>query len=180
VDDLALSAYLDGRLPAAEREHIEAHLAECYDCRHAVVDSGRLLRASRQRRGVLAVGALAAAGIIALAFVPVMRGPTTETGSMRDGSATPTLVAYGPTGETPASGPLRFSWAPVAGATIYRLTLAAAGGTPVWNASATDTSVALPDSIRLTRGARYLWNVDALLGTGDTRSTGFREFMLSP
>ena len=182
MNELELSTYLDDRVDAVERERMEAHMAECADCRGRMVASRRLIRATmRPRRNVIAAGALIAAGVAALMVIPIARHRVTDdTPSIRDAGNTPTLVAYGPIGETTASTPLRFSWAPAPDATIYRFTLAAAGGTTIWKASLADTTLALPDSVKLREGAGYVWVVDALLGTGVTRSTGLREFQLSP
>jgi anti-sigma factor RsiW len=182
MNDLELSAYLDGRVPAAERERMEAHMAECAECRRQVVASRRLIRAAkRPGRNVIVVGMLVAASVAVLMVTPIVRDREPDgTTPLRDAGGTPVMVAYGPIGETAAAKLLRFSWAPAADATIYRFTLAAAGGTPIWNASVNDTTVALPDSVKLRSGTAYVWVVDALLGTGVTRSTGLREFQLSP
>jgi anti-sigma factor RsiW len=182
MNALKLSAYLDGRVPAAERERMEAHMAECAECRHQLVANRRLIRAvKRPGRKAMAVGMLIAASVAVLMVTPIVRERDTDgTTALRNAGGTPVMVAYGPIGETAAGKLLRFSWAPAADATIYRFTLAAAGGTPIWNASVNDTTVALPDSVKLRGGTAYVWVVDALLGTGVTRSTGLREFQLSP
>lgn len=182
MNDLDLSAYIDDRLPAAQRDLVEAHLAECAACRENMLSSRRLIRASRRpRRNLIAVGALIAAGVVTFMILPALPdGASRGASTMRDAGDTPALVAYGPSGETPPAKPLRASWAPAPGATLYRFTLATADGAPIWNASVTDTSLAIPDSVTLRNDTRYVWMVDALLGTGATRSTGLREFQLSP
>jgi len=42
-DEMALAAYLDGSAPADEAERVEAHLAGCDACRHAVAELRSLL-----------------------------------------------------------------------------------------------------------------------------------------
>ena len=66
------------------------------------------------------------------------------------------------------------------GAVTYRLTVTRGDGAAVWSYSGVDTVAALPDSIVLRPGQRYLWVADALLSDGTTRSTGLREFGRAP
>src|SRR6059036_2955066 len=43
VDEGTLHAYLDGELPSADRETVEAHLAQCDTCRAALTEARALV-----------------------------------------------------------------------------------------------------------------------------------------
>jgi hypothetical protein len=62
-------------------------------------------------------------------------------------------------GEVAAAPLLR--WAAVDGADRYRVTLFDAGGGVLYESELGDTLTALPDSVELTPGRRYLWKVEA-------------------
>jgi anti-sigma factor RsiW len=183
VNDLEIAAYIDRGLSPADRERVEAHFAECDECRSAIVEgSAHVARQRRRRTLTLAVLTSAAAASVLFLVIPTgRRSPGDATvrgaaGPAAGGSAA--VIAYGPIGQV-GSGPLRFTWGATPSALSYRLTLSSVVG-PMFSASTGDTSFALPDSVRLQTGARYLWSVDALLANGDTRTTGIREFILGP
>src|SRR5713226_1960435 len=44
VDDGLLHAYLDGELPASEAERLQAHIAECAECRARLEEERALIR----------------------------------------------------------------------------------------------------------------------------------------
>ena len=183
LSDAEAAEYLDRRLPLAQRDRVEGHLASCPDCRAQLLHARQILADTRQSRRPMVIGgaiAVAAAMVLFLirpaahqperfAPAPVMRGQM-ETGR---------LIAYGPTGETHARK-LRFVWSAALGVTTYRLTVTRGDGASVWSQGSTDTSVALSDSVVLRSNQRYFWVADALLGDGGTRSTGLREFSLVP
>lgn len=168
--DGEMAAYLDRRLSGPDRARVEAHLAECAECRLEAREVRRLLdRSSRPRRLMVGAGLLAAAASLFLFLRPAVIDP------LRGGGAPPALTAYGPTGEVPRSA-LRFIWAAAPGATGYRLTISGGNGVPVWSGSVADTVFALPDSVPLGADQRYVWIADALLSDGTSRSTGLHEF----
>lgn len=181
MNDLELAAYLDRRLRGTERDRLEAHLADCAECREELNQSYLLTRRIRRPRQLALAGLVAAAAALVLLVrtgaAPASR--STEDSLLRQGDASVAVVAYAPLGET-ARTAIRFTWARVAMATTYHLTLSRIDGTTLWSAGTTDTVLALPDSIALTPGVRYLWVADALLASGQTRSTGLREFLAAP
>jgi tetratricopeptide (TPR) repeat protein len=70
-----MAAYIDGRVDAAERARLEAHLADCDDCREVFAECVRTLAAvvepaarpaSRGRQLILIVGALGAAAALVI------------------------------------------------------------------------------------------------------------------
>jgi hypothetical protein len=178
LDQSQVVAYLDRMVPRAERDRIEAHLAECAECRDEIVEARELMRQARRPRRLLINGGFVAVAA-ALLFVvwPSLhgRGANPSSPTFRDGVTSSALVAYAPIGEA-SRADLRFVWKPDPDATTYRLTLTSEAGAPLWAQSGTDTSVILPDSIVLRRDERYFWIVDALLANGGTRSTGLQEF----
>jgi hypothetical protein len=170
MNEFELAAYVDHRLGAAERARVEHHLADCAECRQEVVAVGGLLRrAARPRRWILATALLASAAGLLVILRPEGGEPLRATPVVQQ------LMAYGPVGETPLAR-VRFVWAAVRGATSYRLTLTSHDGAPLWSVSLADTTVALPDSVRLLPERGYFWVADALLDDGSSRSTGLREF----
>ena len=177
MTDAMIASYLDRRLSASERERFESHLAECGECREAVVDSEKLLKRVRPRRGMKTLIALSVAAIVLVGvrleviprnrrIVPETRATTPVTGA---------LGVYGPIGEVSGRG-LRFVWSPIVGAVSYRLVVTDASSRPVWSTTSPDTVVALPAKVGLRAGERYFWIVDALASNGITHSTGVREF----
>jgi hypothetical protein len=180
--EMELAAYLDGRASAASRERIEAHLADCPDCRHDLV-AARSLRPRRRFSSRRVAGALAAAAAVLLAAVTlvdrsgsnVARAPAMR-GASRDAAR---IAAYEPSGVVRGRS-VRFTWARVPTALTYRLTVSRPDGASVWTRSGVDTSALMPDSLVASGGQRYVWTVDALLSDGTERSSGVREFELAP
>ena len=178
MNEFEVAAYLDRRLPASDRDRLERHLADCEDCRQEVSEIHRILVRGRRRRRILVGGVLlATAAALLLVVRPAVLASRGAIGTLqvRDAGSSPTLIAYGPSGEA-ALRSLRFVWGAAPGVTTYRLTVSGDDGVPVWTASVSDTVMILPDSVRLQAGRRYLWIADALLQDGATRSTGLREF----
>jgi Putative zinc-finger len=178
MNDLQIAAYIDRGLSGTERDQIEAHLAECAECRRHVLDTDELIRRVRRpKRLVIGSALVAAAAALIIVAVPSLRRSdgTLENPLYRDVPASSSLIAYGPTGESRV-GSLRFVWSPAQGAMSYRLTVSRADGATLWTQSGRDTVAALPTSVTLHVGDRYFWVSDALLADGGSRSTGLREF----
>jgi anti-sigma factor RsiW len=176
-----IAAYLSGGLTAPEREALQAHLASCRACRGEVGSARRLLRTQPRRRGVL-IAALAAAVLTAVLLNPPgAPGPLVDRD--RDGHPgdAPVLRAVAPLdGSTVRRDSLRFIWRSEPGDLLYRLTIASSSGDAVWTRDTDDTTLALPDTLRLAPGARYLWYVDALDAAGSSITTGPRSVRISP
>jgi anti-sigma factor RsiW len=177
------AAYVDGRLAAAELARVEAHLAECAECRQEVVAVRRLLR-SRARRWTWP--AIAGVGIAATLLFVLWRpgeqgGPERPPfrGGGSDGRDVPVVVTPAPNA-TIAADSIGFAWRGAAAALSYRLTLTDERGDVVWSTQTTDTTVMLPSSVGLARGRAYYWYVDALLPDARSTTTGVREFRVGP
>jgi hypothetical protein len=179
-----VAAYLSGGLDAGEREALQAHLAECRDCRAQVTAAERLLRARAGRsRRALAVTAVAAAAVLAL-VVLAPRDRTSLGGDReRDGEpgAVPRLEAVRPPdGATIRRKEVAFTWRSQPGDPLYRVTVTTSGGEAVWTRDTPDTTAAPPDSLRLVPGARYFWYVDALDAAGTSITSGPRTVRIAP
>jgi hypothetical protein len=183
MTDLELAAYVDRGLSTSDRTRVESHLAVCAECREQVAGTTTLVElANRPRRMTVGISAaLAAAAVIAFLLINPRNAqrqlPAPDL--TRAAAAATALTAYGPSGAAQRSH-LRFMWGSASSGASYRLTISNEGGNPLWSTSATDTSVAMPDAIRLTPGERYYWVVDALTPDGRTISTGSREFDVGP
>lgn len=178
MTDLLIASYLDRRMSDADRERFESHLADCPECRQAVVDADSLIKRVRPTwRGNAMIGLIAATLVLVAVDLTVQRtGEPTPTRAAR--ALESGLIAYGPTGDVTRSG-LRFVWSPLAGAISYKIAVVDATSRPVWSTTVSDTSIALPEKAPLRAGENYLWVVDALAADGTTHSTGLHEFRLN-
>ena len=178
-----VAAYLSGGLSAGERETLQAHLAECRDCRVQVTTAERLLRTRPAPWRRALAGAVAAAALVTL-VVLAPRGQTgLEDDRERDAEpgAVPRLEAVAPRdGATIRRDQLAFTWRNQRGDPLYRVTVTTSGGEAVWTRDTPDTTAAPPDSLRLIPGARYFWYVDALDAAGGSITSGPRTVRIAP
>lgn len=179
--DMLIASYLDRRMSDVERDRFETHLAECPECREALIEAEALLKRARPTWRVNKFVALIAA-VLVLVFVDLrvqrnhdLSAPTTTRDT---GTIDRRMIAYGPMGEVTRSD-LRFLWKPLAGAISYKVILVDANSRPVWSTAASDTSIALPSTVVLRVGENYFWVADGLASNGTTQSTGLHEFRVS-
>ncbi|HET9709089.1 MAG TPA: zf-HC2 domain-containing protein [Gemmatimonadales bacterium] len=175
----AAAAYLDKALTPADRSRIEAHLVDCAECRNELIEVTQLLRTRPHRgRWVLPLGAAAAAAVLLLVLLPRQR-EYPEPGS-REPAVTTTVapVAVAPSGTVASAGEL--VWTAVPHADRYRLTLFDSAGTVLWERQTGDTAASLPDTLRLKRGAPYLWKVEAQTGVNRWVSSELVLFSVGP
>ncbi|MGH7560020.1 MAG: hypothetical protein ACRENB_03265 [Gemmatimonadales bacterium] len=188
LDDETLGALAEGTLDPAVRSGVMLHVAACPRCRTTVASIARLLEDATVAAELRRVGApgqawlrrvaLPAAAVLLIALVPLAvqrssqdeahRSPAIANGSL------PTALA--PVGDVAAVTELR--WASVPGADRYRVTLFDADGGVVYEAGPVDTIVALPDSISLVPGKRYLWKVEARVGVDRWVASELVDFSL--
>ena len=123
-----VAAYVEGGLAPAERATLEAHLAECPECR---------------RKWVVAAPAAAIAAAAALAlFVILPAGEngvpataTTRAGPEGDRDALPAIGIVLPDARIPVySDSVRFVWKSAAPDALYRLAVTDSAGGAVWEA----------------------------------------------
>lgn len=179
-----ITSYLGRSVTRAESATIERHLVMCETCRRDLQEAWELGHGRRRVRWRV-VGVAAAAAAVALLLVPATRFGSGERSSpvFRGGQAegTPTFEALAPTDRaTVDPDTVVFRWRSGGVQVHYHLTLTDANGDVVWEATTSDTAVSLPPTVRLSRGQRYFWYVDALLEGARSSTTGVREFMIEP
>jgi len=168
--------------PPAERARVEAHLAVCDRCAEDVVAAWRFAGRRRIRPALLGVGIAAAAAIAGLLLLPSSRPPS-RAGSVVRGSGADSaraLVVVTPRDGETASQPLMLTWRSHRDMATYKVSLAEADGDSVWTLITGDTTVSLPDSVRLVPGQDYLWYVDGLEADGRALTSGIQQFHLRP
>jgi anti-sigma factor ChrR (cupin superfamily) len=191
LDQTTIAAVVDGTLDPDSRTPVIQHLASCARCRAAVAGVSRILSDTAVSRAVVAVErpqwarrwhvpvGVAAAAALALLLAwprqvddgePVHRAPTI--------TATPEPVPMSPVGAVADAAAL--SWAAVAGADRYRVTLFDADGRVVFETLLRDTVASLPDSVTLRPGRPYLWKVEARTGWDRWASSPLIEFTIVP
>ena len=181
-----LAAYLDGRLNGALQARVEDHLADCALCRSELVEARALLALpgidsarSRRARAPRPWAWLAAAGIVAIAALPLMRQMVGSNDiHFAERTAQPARSAIevvSPPNQRVDVAALVFAWRPVAGAGTYRLTVTDSSGTPLLTVVTRDTTHTAAD-VALHRGGSYLWYVDGLTSDGRTVTSGIQSF----
>ena len=192
LDESALSRLIDGDADTSAAHEEIAHLAGCAHCRSELGSLAALLAdpevacakrsaspsiAPRSARAKF-LGALAAAAVLLLLAWPGAERRARSNGAHR----APTIAALGspkalsPDGDVGAA--TEFSWTAAPGSDRYRLTLYDRSGHVVYETQVTDTTAALPDSVILTRGVPYVWQVDARTGLDRWTSSEAAEFVL--
>ncbi len=169
LDEFVVADFVDGRLRADARAPVVAHLATCARCRSVVNAASRFSAepvgneqtpARRWRRWSLPVG-LAAAAALLLLLLPRVRDESTP--GLREPTVTSTIAPV-PITPTPGASVARVDslvWSSVPKAERYRVRLYDGEGSVLWTVETTDTSAALPDSLRLQPRVPYFWRVEA-------------------
>jgi len=168
-DELIIADFVDGRLTAKSRAPVVAHLLTCARCRALVKATSELATneagltphvTRRWRRWSLPVG-LAAAAALLLLLLPRDRDESTP--GLREPTVTSTIAPV-PITPTPGASVARVAslvWSSVPKAERYRVRLYDGEGSVLWTVETTDTSAALPDSLRLQPRVPYFWRVEA-------------------
>jgi hypothetical protein len=172
----------DGLLDASERALAAEHLASCRECRDELAEVRGILRTERRHRRpwlIPAAGAAAAAVILLLVW-PAMRAPSGDQDLTREPALTTTLAPrpIAPLDSVADLDSVR--WSSVPGTIRYRLTVFAADGDVVWQTSPTDTTVGIPDTLDLTSGDQYYWQIKAETGHGRWVESELVPFTLMP
>lgn len=185
LDSDLVAAYAERRLDIEERTRVEAHAAECAECRRVLTQVSVELAGLRRRRRLRLVVPAAAAATVAVLLLGVGRNRLPDPG---EDSVRPAANAADESLSLPVHQPapgsavprtaLRFIWGADGRDALYDLTLADSSGLVVWSSRTADTVLALPDSIVMVPGARYYWWTDALRADGRIASTGSHEFVL--
>lgn len=182
IEASLVAAYLDGRAATAEAAKVEAHLAECADCRLELIEVRRLLSGQSRRWAWSSIAVLGAAAVLLLVMGRPGGQRTSDGSTTRGGQSEPST----PTEIAPAEGAtvlgtaMLFVWSSVDGAAAYRFTVTDERGDVVWTTESADTTVAPAPSVRLLSGHTYYWSVDVLLRDGRSTTTGFHSFRVAP
>ena len=183
-----LAAYVEHRLDDASRRRVEAHLVDCEQCRHEVLEGERVLRTApgrrvAARRPIALFAALAAAAVVLFAVLPrdeTREAPPVERASNTPvATVTPAIVVVEPAdaAQLPVA-PATFVWRPAPGVSLYKFTLTNEQGHVLWSASTKDTLLSPPGPLEMAASARFFWYVDALRADGGTVSSGVHAFRL--
>jgi hypothetical protein len=187
LDEELLAAVVDGSLDAEVRDKALHHLATCGYCRRAVASLASALNdpavAAAVRRGSgsvrrwsrLAIPAAAAAVLAIAVLGHYEAGPLKHRGAPITQATQPEAISPLGLGDRPA----QLRWGAVPEAELYRVTLFQADGRVLYEIEARDTSVVLPDSVRLMPGGSYLWKVEARTGWNRWSASRLFEFSVS-
>ena len=180
VDQIA--AFVDSGLAREERAQVEAHLAECDDCRSEVLEVTRIVRVRRRRRWFFLIPvAAAAAGLLLVVrpFSPSSGRRTVERGGHSGTPAAVSTIAPLPDAVL-TSQRVAFVWHRAGAAASYRLTVTDAVGDVVWTGLSGDTAITIPDQVQLRPGQGYAWYVDVLLPDGSSSTSAVQRFRTAP
>lgn len=174
VDDIA--AMIEGRLPSSRRAAVEAHLAECAECRAEFVDASTVVSSapekSASRMRWVPVAAAAAVVIAAMPIILSRRGS-----AARDSERSATPAATSITTLTPAvdsrssSDSVVFAWHAIPGVATYNVFVTDSAGALVYSTKTADTLITPAATLRLSPGSQYYWYVDALRSDGSSISS---------
>jgi len=189
LDGNLVAAYLERRLGPEDRVRVEMHLGDCPECREEIAAVAATLRGILRRRRLLAAAPVVATAAVVILAVGIWTGrdrPTMPADGLRNGPSAERegverVQAWYPAAEAtvPRSG-LRFAWQSDSTGALYNFTVTDSSGLPVFRARTSDTTLALPDSVRLVPGSSYHWWVDVLLPDGRVSTTGLRRFEILP
>jgi hypothetical protein len=175
-----LVALAERGLAAAERLRLLDHVMSCASCgrEYALLDA---VTASSVRpswlRGIPVALAATVFLVIGVGLVWRINSRNQETDAVRGGENFIRLLS-------PAAGarvPDRpgFSWSATGARVWYRFELLPAGGDPVYAVEITDTTLTLPDSVKLASDVEYLWWVRARLPDGRQAASAVGRFHLA-
>lgn len=182
LESSEVAAYLDCALPVEKRERVEAHLADCAECRREIIDVSRLRSSTRRRSRWLVFAPAAAAAAIVILLLARSGEPLPGGGPiLRDGGSgsRSSVVLVEPAEDRPVRGhPITFIWRSAGAGVSYRLTLTSDRGDVVWSANGSDTTAQLPPAVALQTGSQYHWYVDGLLPDGTSIASSVNQFTL--
>lgn len=154
--------YVRGGLDPEEHARVERHLSSCVPCAQEVGDVVRLSRPASRRERWRRYGA--ATGIAATFLLVVWSARTTESDRAsltRDETVTAAAAPMPLPPTATGAREVTFRWSPASKADRYRLVLFDSTGSAIFEGESQETALSLPDSVRLTPGALYLWKVEA-------------------
>lgn len=182
LTDVQLTQYLDGVATPEARARIDAHLAECAECRDEIVQTTEILASLRRaawrpRGAALWLPTLAAA---ALVFILVRPAPREEPpNAHREPPVTATILPriVAPNGAVDSVPML--VWRSVPNADSYLARVFLADGSVLWEQTVTDTT-ALPRGVHFAPGVTYHLRVEARTGFNRTAPSELVGFTVTP
>ena len=175
-----IAGFVDRGLDAVARARVEAHLADCEECRREVLDVEHISRSvpSARRPGLIPISAAIAAAAALLLVLWPARGPMPADGAHREPAVTTTVAprAIAPLGSIATLDSIR--WSNVPGAERYSVSVFDANGTVLWQSNAADTVIGVPADVPLAPGDRYFWSVRARVGWERWVESSLSEFTL--
>lgn len=187
LNEADIAAYLDGAMAEEERRSVEAHLANCDECRMEATASQEAVStaprvATRSRIPMRWIGLAAAAAVMVVVVSTLSR--TTSNGTTERGTAVgipgvQRVVAIVSPGDNSRLGSdRRLVWRSEGGGATYRITIGDDSGQPLHSATLPDTSFAIPATLTLVPGRKYFWYVDAIKSEGTTATSGLNSFTI--
>ena len=175
-----IASYVDGDVPGEVRASIEAHLADCAECRAEVAEVSRIVRTAPSAGGVSRRVWIPAAAAAALALLWVGPRAFRDQGPAehRDEAVTSTVAPHPITPIGSVATATALVWSSVPYANNYRVRLFGTDGTVLWEREGMDTIVSIPDSIRLQPRVPYYWRVEAHTGFDRRAESDLVEFRL--
>lgn len=175
-----IAGFVDRSLDAAARARVEAHLADCEECRREVLDVDHISRSapSARRAVLIPIGAAVAAAAALLLVLWPAGGPEPGDDAHREPAVTTTVAprAVAPLGSIAKLDSIR--WSSVPGAERYSVSVFDANGTVLWQSIAADTVIGVPADVPLAPGDRYFWSVRARVGWDRWVESSLSEFTL--
>ena len=144
------------------------HLSRCADCRRDV-DLLRAVNATRPAVTRRLVSLAAAAVILVVAGVPVVRHYAGGSRPPESTRAADDISLIAPRGDTRDARPLVLRWRTVPTAARYDVSVVGDDGTTPVKLTTSDTSAAIGADVQLERGREYFWTVTAHLSDGGER-----------
>lgn len=137
-------------------------------------------RAARPRRPSWQGFAIAASLVLVVgtSVLLMARHRAQDVDVVRGADSPITLVA--PVGIVAPPRATHFAWRPIALAERYQLVVVDTTGAELYATDTRDTSLALPDSVRLAPGRTYLWWVQATLADHSTVTAVTQRMVVAP
>jgi hypothetical protein len=157
----------ESRLAAIDRIMAHPRLAEEFEILRAAQAAGQYAQRRTYRAWPMAI----AASVIAAVGLGTWLARRSDDANDQLRGASVAIPLYAPAETALADSARLFLWAGNPDATQYVFELNTAGGSVLFSATTTDTSVVLPDSVRLTPGASYIWWVRATMARGELTSS---------
>lgn len=167
-------------LPEPQRLRLFDHVMNCPQCREefALADGVAGARAGMRRSSMPRVLAAAAVLLLVSGSVLLLRWSTRGGGSDPLRGEEPQLGLIAPAEQLAPELAVQFTWHSAGAGAAYRVELWDSGGVARYQSSTRDTTLALPDSIRLDRDRPYSWWVVASLPDGRQVASAIRRLRL--